>query len=176
NSGGSGLLLSGLYGKNIELLALAIAEGQAIGSGGLAKPQRGPLRPEDIDRAIEFGGILWRARFGNSPFFSRLVPSLKVNLAFALYGEQLEPIYDALTAYLPVDRPARPSTAWRDWDYLTAFLHHKLLLVDERRLILGGRNVEDPYHMAPSSLVERYLFRDTDVEVELREGERALTR
>src|SRR5262249_23399733 len=31
-------------------------------------------------------------------------------------------------------------------------------------------------HMAPSSLVERYLFRDTDVEVELREGERALTR
>jgi putative cardiolipin synthase len=157
-------------------MALAIAEGQAIGAGGRADVSRGPLRPEDIDRGIEFGRVLWRARFGDSPFFSRLVASLKVDLAFALYGEKLEPIYDALTAYLPLDRPNRSVTAWRDWDYLTAFLHHKLLLVDERRLILGGRNVEDSYHMAPSALVERYVFRDTDVEVELRDGERALTR
>jgi phosphatidylserine/phosphatidylglycerophosphate/cardiolipin synthase-like enzyme len=177
NSGSSGLLLSGLYGKNVELIALAIAEGHALGAAGPEKASRGPLRPEDIDRAIEFGRILWRARFGNASLsFARLVATLKVELAFALYGDKLQPIYDTLTAYLPLDRPARTGAALRDWDYLTAFLHHKLLLVDQRLLVLGGRNVEDSYHMAPSPLVHRYLFRDTDVQVELREGDGALTR
>jgi putative cardiolipin synthase len=175
NSGGSGLFLSGLYGQSVEVMALAIAEGQGLSARALGGGARRPLRPEDVDRAIDFGQVLWQARFGNSPVFPRLVASLKLELAFALYGDKLQPVYDALTAYAPLERPARSAAAFRDWDHLTAFLHHKLLLVDGRHLVLGGRNLEDSYHMTVSPLVGRYLFRDTDVEVELRDTDPRLT-
>ena len=61
-----------------------------------------------------------------------------------------------------------PDPNLRDWDYLTDFLHHKLLLADNRHLILGGRNVEDSYHMRTNPLLTRYRFLDTDLEVVLR--------
>jgi hypothetical protein len=38
----------------------------------------------------------------------------------------------------------------RDWDYITDYQHHKLLLVDGMRLQLGGRNVEDSYLCSPT--------------------------
>ena len=55
------------------------------------------------------------------------------------------------------------TNAERDWEYLTDYLHHKLLLVDQRHVQLGGRNVEDSYHMRPIPLTTKYVFMDTDL-------------
>jgi len=42
--------------------------------------------------------------------------------------------------------------------------------VDRRLLQMGGRNIEDSYHMHPNPLVKKYLFMDTDLYAELRPG------
>jgi hypothetical protein len=95
-------------------------------------------------------------------------------MAFALFGEKLNPLYDALGAYLPFgDRPDQDKY-FRDWDYLTEFTHHKLLLIDGKEFQIGGRNIEDSYHMSPSPLVQKYLFMDTDVHVQLLAEEPAM--
>ena len=90
--------------------------------------------------------------------FLHIANRTKLELAFALFGERLHGLRDMLTAYFPVERREGRRDALRDWDYLTAFLHHKLLLVDERAFQLGGRNLEDSYHVGPTPLVTRYLF------------------
>ncbi len=50
-----------------------------------------------------------------------------------------------------------------DWEYLTDFTHHKLLLVDGKFAQMGGRNLEDSYHMQPNALSSKYTFMDTDI-------------
>jgi phosphatidylserine/phosphatidylglycerophosphate/cardiolipin synthase-like enzyme len=175
NTGGSGLLLSGLYGRNLDVLVSAITEGQGL-IGDEPARERKPVTARAVDQAIEGAKVYWRARASNPRRFQQLAARMKVDLAFALYGDKLGALRDMLTAYFPIERQAGRREAVRDWDYLTAFLHHKLLLADGRAFQLGGRNIEDPYHVGPTPLVTRYRFRDTDVHVELASGGEALTR
>ncbi|MCK7582462.1 MAG: hypothetical protein MZV65_47370 [Chromatiales bacterium] len=86
-----------------------------------------------------------------------------------MYGEQLNPIWDTFTGLLPTEKPLTEA-ARQDWNHLTDFLHHKLLLVDRSRLQAGGRNVEDSYHMRPNPLAKKYIFMDTDIYAELSAG------
>ncbi len=181
NSGGSGVFLSGLYGKYPEVSVLAVLEGQNIDLAAFKSKDQAPkkkkkIEGKDIDRALAAGRVFWQARAGNPKRFQQLVARFKLEMAFALYGEKLHPLYDALTAYLPVERRERSQEVLRDWDYITEFTHHKLLLVDDREFQLGGRNIEDSYHVSPTPLVEKYLFMDTDVHVELRAEEPAMGR
>ncbi len=78
------------------------------------------------------------------------------------FGEQVNPIFDAINSHLPLTRDDA-EVARRDWDYLTEFLHHKFLLADRTTLVIGGRNVEDAYHLHASPLSARYTFMDTDL-------------
>jgi len=162
NVAGSGLVLAGLYGKDPRLLASAILEGQQLDPTAL---QSDAPDPEQRARLQEFLQLYWDARFGNA--FERLLAGLQLDLAFTLYGAELTPVRDALESYLPLGRRDADDDTLRDWDYLTDFLHHKLLLMDDRALILGGRNVEDAYHMVPNALTERYVFKDVDLHLEL---------
>ena len=128
-----------------------------------------------MDLAIRAGRVFWEARSSNPEHFQQKVAELKLELAFALFGGKLNPLYDALRAYLPFgERPDREKF-FRDWDYLTEFTHHKLLLVDGKEFQIGGRNIEDSYHMSPSPLVRKYLFMDTDVHAELQAEEPAMS-
>ena len=171
NSGGSGMFLSGLYGKNAEVAIIAILEGQDINLSQFKKTEPQPseekkIEGKQMDLAIRAGKVFWEARSSNPEQFQQMVAQLKLEMAFALFGEKLNPLYDALTAYLPFgDRPDSEKI-FRDWDYLTEFTHHKLLLIDGQEFQIGGRNIEDSYHMSPSPLVEKYLFMDTDVHVQ----------
>jgi len=76
---------------------------------------------------------------------------------------------------LPTEKPLTEA-ARQDWNHLTDFLHHKLLLVDGNRLQAGGRNVEDSYHMHPNPLAKKYIFMDTDISMELKGGGEGVTR
>ncbi|MFK7893236.1 MAG: phospholipase D-like domain-containing protein [Granulosicoccus sp.] len=179
NTGGSGLFLSGLYAKNPELMAMAVSNGQNIDIDSL-QSNAGSSTPEDTEQLKQLARLYWLANYGSG--LDRLVNRLKLSTAFLLYGEQLDPVYNTFTAWLPVERPGANDQqdesieqARSDWRFISDFLHHKILLADQQQLVLGGRNVQDSYHMNASPLSAKYTFMDTDVHVQLTDAQNALT-
>ncbi len=170
--GNSGMFLSGIYSKLPPLMALAVLRGQDI---DLKKFAEAPptATPQDKENLKKVGQIYFNSRTGDP--FSRLVSKLQLAVLFQLYGEALNPIYDTFTEYLPAERKGAGEAA-RDWEYITDFLHHKLLLVDNASLQLGGRNIEDSYHMRPNKMVEKYIFLDTDARAVVKSGGDAIGR
>ncbi len=167
---GSGVFLSGLYGKHAKLMAYAVTRGQAIDAEALAAGA-GSAKADQSAKLKELGKLYFRARYiGGVDGLAAKFKLAVVRLAFA---EQVNPVFDAVSSYLPVSRQ-NDARAQRDWDYLTEFLHHKILLADGRKLVLGGRNVADEYHMSPSPLADKYIFMDTDVALQLADRTPAL--
>jgi len=170
NIGNSGLFLSGLYAKNAALMAHAVQSGQSIDPNSLMKGGAS-ASPEDTQNLKKITRIYWASRTGSS--FSRLTARIQLGLAFALYGNVLDPIYNSFTAYLPAERK-RSEAGKRDVEFLTDFLHHKLLLADGARMQLGGRNVEDSYHMRQNAMLGKYMFMDTDLVADVGKSGRAV--
>ncbi|TVT71844.1 MAG: hypothetical protein FHP92_16835 [Denitromonas halophila] len=168
---GSGVFLSGLYGKHAKLMAYAVTRGQAIDADAVSAGA-GSANADQTTKLKELGKLYFRARYiGGVDGLAAKFKLAVVRLAFA---EQVNPVFDAVSSYLPVSRQ-NDALAQRDWDYLTEFLHHKLLLADGRTLVLGGRNVADEYHMSPNPLADKYIFMDTDVALTLADRTPALT-
>ncbi len=161
--GESGLFLSGLYGKNIDAMTLAIEQGQNISLDHLVSSENS-VSDKQVDGLKKFGQIYWKSRTG--PPYQRVYNRVKTAFAFKYYGDALNPVYASFTQFLPAERKNIADAA-RDWDFFTDYTHHKLLLADEQFFILGGRNVEDSYHMHPNSLSAKYTFMDTDLLVNL---------
>lgn len=159
NTGGSGVFLSGLYGKRPDVMALAVQEGQQISADALRA--RAPAStPESQDALKRVSRTYWRSRTGSA--FEKLGARLELLYISAAYGDQLGPVRDIVFGALPLERELGEQQL-RDWDHLTDFTHHKLLLADSARLQLGGRNVEDSYHMRANRLIDKYVFMDTDL-------------
>lgn len=161
----SGMFLSGLYGKSLDVSAAAVTSGQSIDLDAL-RSSGASASPSDAANLKSLGTVYYRSR--TAAPFQQVLALLQLRVAFALYGEQINPVADQLMSYLPVDRHDR--TTAQDWEYFSDFLHHKLLLVDDRFVVLGGRNVEDSYHMRPNPLVKKYVFMDTDLQADLAGG------
>ncbi len=163
NIGNSGLFLSGLYSKNADLMALAVLAGQSIDVSSLKQSGEAPTAQQraQLKKVAE---IYLHTRVGDA--FQRLTSKIELMFLFNLFGATLNPVRDALTGYLPIERPESKETA-RDWEYFTDYLHHKFLLVDQRHVQLGGRNVEDSYHMRLNKLATKYVFMDTDLRLDL---------
>ncbi len=160
---GSGLFLSGLYDKHPQLMAYAVARGQGIDTTALAAGAQG-ADAERTEQLKSLGKLYFRARyFGGIESLAARFKLAVIKLAFA---EQVNPDFNAVNSYLPLTRQKSPA-AQKDWDYLTEFLHHKFLLADRSALVLGGRNVEDSYHMNANPLSAKYTFMDTDVRLQL---------
>jgi phosphatidylserine/phosphatidylglycerophosphate/cardiolipin synthase-like enzyme len=163
NKAGSGLFLSGLYAKNPSLMAVAIKNGYQLDIDTLSAPAGGDS--EQLKSLKKLGQLYYQAQYGNG--VDRILGKLKLRLAYALYGDQIRPIYDVFSSLLPVEQANRSDRALKEWRHFSDFLHHKLLLVDGHKVQLGGRNVEDSYHMNPNSLAAKYIFMDTDVVLQL---------
>lgn len=172
NVGNSGLFLSGLYSKRGDVMAMAIQQGEGIEPSKLGQGS-GKVTPQDKQSLKKLANVYWKSRAGSA--FQRLEAKGELYLAFAFYGQKVNPIYDTFTSVFPADKQFSEQEK-RDWDHFTDFLHHKLILVDDARLQMGGRNVEDSYHMHPNPLTEKYVFMDTDVYVELEKGGDAVAR
>ena len=168
---GSGLFLSGLYGKNPLVMAYAISRGQDIDAEALSS---GAASADSArtDQLKALGKLFFKARYVGGA--EGLAAKLKLAVVRQTFGEQVNPVFDAVNSYLPLSRQNN-TRARRDWDYLTEFLHHKFLLADGRTLMLGGRNVADSYHMHPNPLADKYIFMDTDVKLSLASASAALT-
>ncbi len=169
----SGLFLSGLYSKNPNLMALAITQGQGIDPAASLQSGSTHTNPEQIEQLKKLGKIYYRANFTGG--FDSLIAKMELSIAFALYGDQINPVFEAFTGFLPVEREDDAKGAEQDWRFLTDFLHHKFLLVDGKKFQLGGRNVENSYHMRENELTSKYVFMDTDAFIEVQEGGNALT-
>ncbi len=166
-AGGAGLFLSGLYAQNVEVLALSVLHGEQP-SAANARDGASRLTAANLARLRELAVIYWQARTGTG--FQRIVANIKLSLAHAFYGDVLDPLHEAIAAYLPIDRRDL-GTAARDWSHFTDYTHAKLLLVDDSRLVIGGRNIENLYHMRPNRLTgNRPVFRDTDLVADLAAG------
>jgi len=166
NIGNSGLFLSGLYAKRGDVLALAVQKGEGIDVQEM-KGQGTTTSPEQQAQLRNLGKDYWDAKTG-APF-QRLSANAELFFAFALYGQQLNPLKETVTSTLPVDRKFSDSEKL-DWDHFTDYTHHKLLLVDRKAIQMGGRNVENSYHMHPNPLISKYVFMDTDIRATLSQG------
>jgi len=167
NIAGSGLFLSGLYAKRPDVMALAVTTGQGIDLSAATAGSASQLSAEQRSGLARLGKIYWHSKVG-SPL-KRLGARIELAVASQLHGDQIDPLYNTLVSFLPLERRDSPESL-QDWDHLTDFLHHKFLLVDGRYFQLGGRNVEDAYHMHPNALVAKYLFMDTDAVLDLAGG------
>lgn len=170
NIGNSGLFLSGLYARRADLMAIAVQEGQAIDIDAL-RGRKPSASLEDRQNLKKLARTYWRSRVG-SPF-QRLEAKLALFFAFSLYGEKLDPLHNTFTALLPAEKDFTHENV-QDWNHISDYLHHKLLLVDQSQLQMGGRNVENSYHMRPNPLIEKYIFMDTDLYVEVGRGVEAI--
>jgi cardiolipin synthase C len=166
NIGNSGLFLSGLYAKRGDVVALAVQKGQGIDVQQV-KGQGATTSPEEKERLKKLGKDYWESKTG-APF-QRVEANAELFFAFALYGQQLTPLKETVTSLLPVDRTFSADEA-RDWDHFTDYTHHKFLLVDRTAVQLGGRNVENSYHMHPDPLIRKYVFMDTDLSATFTQG------
>jgi putative cardiolipin synthase len=177
NSGDSGIFLSGLYGMNAGLLAHTVLNTQDISLGSSSEDDGGNTKNKEknLRSAIAFAKLYWKARASNDKTFQRTTSQFKLDLAFLMFGGKLNPLFDALSAYLPIRQLEDPDSALRDWGHLTDFMHHKLLMADGRALILGERNIADAYHMRKNPLVDHYVFLDIDLHIDLQQPSQALS-
>jgi phosphatidylserine/phosphatidylglycerophosphate/cardiolipin synthase-like enzyme len=166
NVGNSGLFLSGFYAKQFEAMALAVTQGQNLDVAQLSQ-SAGSASADQKEALKKVGRLYWQSKTGNP--FQRARADFELFLAFDFLGDQLNPVYDTFTRYLPAEKSFGGPNG-QDWIHVTDFTHHKLLLADDARLQMGGRNVEDSYHMKPNELTEKYVFMDTDLYAELARG------
>jgi phosphatidylserine/phosphatidylglycerophosphate/cardiolipin synthase-like enzyme len=150
----SGLFLSGWYGKRPDVMALAMVQPPSA-TLEAAPPNAPPSGDEAAFRQIE--------------------ERIQRTTALSFLGTLLDPVQQALQPLRPSRLGESPEAA-RDWDHITDYLHHKLLLVDGSHMQLGGRNVEDSYHMQRSLDKDKYVFMDTDLRVELADSGAPLQR
>lgn len=165
NKAGSGIFLSGLYAKNPSLMVSAIKNSYQIDTDAISTGDD----PSKLEGLKELGKIYYQAKYGSG--IDRILGTLKLQLAFVLYGEQVSPVYDVFSSLLPIEQANRSEEALVEWRHFSDFLHHKLLLVDGHHVQLGGRNVEDSYHMNSNPMAAKYIFMDTDVLLQLDENQ-----
>ena len=172
NIGNSGLFLSGLYAKRGDVVALAAQKGQGVDVNQL-KGQGSTVSPEEKEKLKKLGKDYWESK--TAAPFQRLEANAELFFAFTMYGQQLNPLKETVTSLLPVDRKFSDEEV-RDWDHFTDYTHHKFLLVDRSAVQLGGRNVENSYHMHPNPLTSKYVFMDTDIYATITQGGDAVGR
>lgn len=152
----SKMFLTGLYGKNPALMQAAIGIGGQFDPKTLASGANSST-PEEKAALKKFAKLVLAAKMKND-----IAAKMKVAIALQTYGSTLNPIMNELTGRLPL-----VNGNFQDWDHITDYTHHKLIIADGEKFQLGGRNIEDSYHTdnIKSQIREakgKYTFMDTD--------------
>lgn len=158
------MFLAGLYGRNPIALKGAVGLGAQINPEDY-KSTAGETSPEDQARLLEFLKLYFDAKVKGD-----IGAMIKVTIAMFIHGDDLNPIVNEISGRLPLENKTKVAgtklTHAQEWDHITDYSHHKLLAVDGRYFILGGRNIEDSYHMKSRLGTKgKYIFMDTDFSV-----------
>ncbi len=157
------ILLSGIYGKSATALKVAVGMGAQINpadykGGNTPKPSE-----DELESLLDLAVIFKEAFVDNS-----IIAKIKLSIAMSMYGEKINPILNELSGRFPVRSlgeygSGKGNSHGDVWDHFTDYTHHKLVLADKEQFVLGGRNVEDSYHMKHRVGSEgKYIFMDTD--------------
>lgn len=164
------LLLTGIYAKNPAALKIAVGLGAQINPADYKGKGTAPSE-EDKEALLDLAVIFKEAFIDNS-----IIAKIKLSIAMSMYGEKINPILNELTGRFPL-RSLGEYGSGKDnshgdvWDHFTDYTHHKLVLADREQFVLGGRNVEDSYHMKHRVGSEgKYIFMDTDFWGQTKEG------
>lgn len=155
----SRMFLAGLYGKSPTPLKIAMGMGAQINP---ADYKSKPGEEQNTAQLFEFFKLMVEAKLKKD-----IGAMIKLQIAMSMYADDLNPVMNELTGRLPfvsdVSSSGKKTSAAQEWDHFTDYTHHKLLAVDGREFQLGGRNIEDSYHMK-SRLGDKgkYIFIDTD--------------
>lgn len=151
------LFISGLYAKNAGALQASL--GPVIAQYEALQKAGGETTPEDKAKALAGLKLV---------FDAKVKGDVGAMLLVFLAGDKLAPIHDFWAALIP----AAGGEHKRDWQHLTDFNHQKLTLrtaADGKgEIVLGGRNVENSYHLSglPQERGEewkaKYVFMDVD--------------
>lgn len=169
----AGLVLSGMYAKNPNFMGVVLAATQALDRDGIIRWAKGLNNANDKAKIKNFLRLYFQYMAGDS---------MGIKLYFAAKNDVnvMQPIFAKMGRYLPVGGPdlslsdnvnikaQEKKERTRDWDYVSDYLHHKILMVDGKRAMVGGRNIENSYHMAVND--EKYVFMDTEMAVNLDES------
>lgn len=152
------LFLTGMYGKSTRAMMSALAKGAQINPEVYKAQLAASKQSDDVnsDDAKELGKIIIQAANGS------LIAKIKLSIAMSMKGKLITPVINEITGRLPVTEGKENLQHGEAWDHLTDYTHHKLLVVDGNEFILGGRNVEDSYHMSAKGEKGKYVFMDTD--------------
>ena len=173
NTGYSGQFLAGLYAKDFTLLGSSVLAGQQVDISEFKNKGSKSYSEEDIESLKKLGVTAWKAQHSSSAL-ERLAAKLKVQIAFSAHADQLNPIREALKTYLPLSGN-KDKDRLRQWMHITDFVHHKFLMADGKRVQLGGRNIQNSYHMKRNDQLKSYTsFMDTDIYLELPEKNKEL--
>lgn len=157
----SKIFLSGLYGKNATAIKVAMGYGAQIDPSKFKQSTDGKTAKqleEEKDNLIEFAELVSDAFIKNS-----LWAKIKLSIAMVAYGDTLNPLVNEVTGRLPIRSIEKNEDHGQLWDHLSDYTHHKLLAIDGEEFILGGRNIEDSYHMQERvGSSGKYIFIDTD--------------
>lgn len=175
NGIGSGLFLSGLYSMNFDVLALAVLNGQGIDFSKLAASSEDvqSVSPEDMDNLKKLVSLISQSKVGNP--LEKVSAYIQLKITLLLYGEKVRPVFNLVNGLVPLSVKSRlpyDNNRGKDLDHLTDYTHHKLLLVETEEgasFQMGGRNIEDSYHVNDKKAVHKYIFMDTDVAVTLKD-------
>lgn len=157
----SQLLISSIFGRSPIGAKVALLTGQLIDLGKFK--DRGDASPEEAEQLKELFQLLIDAKIKHDGS-----AMLKLALAMQIHGDQINPILNELTGRIPIEFMSRDSA--QDWEHLTDYLHHKIIMVGEQFLQIGGRNIEDSYHMKANALASKYIFLDTDLSLVIDQG------
>lgn len=155
------MFLAGIYAKKPEVAALAIYAGHSVAD---VKGTSGEPTAEDKSNLKKAVKLLYEAKVKGS---------LIAKLSLLMLGQKIEPLESIFDGILPA---SRISAHENDWEYITDYIHMKLLArtssSGQVEMILGGRNVENSYHMRMMSQAAhpfkkrgdkvKYTFMDTD--------------
>lgn len=166
------LLLSGIYSKNPKVIVKAMLDGNNIELSDLTGDGSSPLDEKTKASLMEFVQVVLRSKFSSG--FDKLVAAIELKAALNLYKDDLQPLYNLMTGLMPLsiitDSANRTNSPHaKDWAYLTDYTHHKIILSNDIKMVTGGRNIENSYHMQFNDFSKKYIFMDTDMGVELSE-------
>lgn len=155
----SKMFLAGVYGRSSTALKVAMGYGAGIEPAKL-KAMKDETDEHETARIFDFFKLAKDALGGS------LSAKIKIQAALASDGATLNPVLDLLIGRFPIINPTgspEDQNHAAELDHLTDYVHHKLVAIDGTEFQLGGRNVEDSYHMKYRMGTKgKYIFVDTD--------------